>query len=218
MAPQIITTVVTPASADAKKFIDLATVKSVLKITDASEDVFLNLQIGWVCGAIVQYCNRNLAVEQVKDEFWLQREPYPWMLPGGVMPLQLTRWPIIANGVAAITEDGTALVDGTDYRVDYDAGQLSRLDVNLWPRRWPTLPISVTYSAGYSPMEPSIVDAAMRMITARRATRARDPYLKQESIPGVRESQWWIATGTDAGNMTPDVVDILDNYRVPVTV
>lgn len=212
MAPQIITTVMTPATS--KLLIDLATVKSVLGIADASQDVFLNLQISWVSNAIAQYCNRVLVVETIKDEFWLQREPYPWMLPGGVMPLQLSRWPIVA--VTSITEDGTALVDGTDFRVVYETGQIERLDSNLWPKKWPTLPIVVTYSAGYSTMEPSIVDAAMRMIAARRAARGRDPFLKQESIPGVREAQWWVATGTDAGNMTPDIVDILDNYRVPV--
>lgn len=212
MAPRIITTVT--VAANSKLLIDLATVKSVLGITGASEDAFLNLLIGWVSGAIEQYCNRVLVVETVKDEFWLQREPYPWMLPGGVGPLQLSRWPAVA--VTSVTEDGTALVDGTDYRVNYELGQLERLDVKLWPKRWPTLPIVVTYSSGYSPMEPSIIDAAMRMITARRAARGRDPNLKQENIPGVREAQWWIATGKDAGNMSPDIVDILDNYRVPL--
>jgi hypothetical protein len=76
----------------------------------------------------------------------------------------------------------------------------------------------VTYSAGYDPMDPPIVDAALRMVNARRLARGRDPYLREENIPGVLERQFWIPTGNDVGNMPPDVSDILNNYRVPVIV
>ncbi len=216
MTAQVITTIVTPATT-AKIFIDLATVKSALKIFDGSEDDFLNFLRSWASAEIIGYCNRVFAVETIKDEFWPQRDPYPWLIPGGVKPLQLTRFPITANGVISVIENGIALVDGTDYRVDYEKGQLIRLNSgSTYPRQWPAWALSVTYSAGFDPMDPPIVDAALRMITERRAARGRSANLKQESIPGVREAQYWIATGTDAGNMTPDVVDILDNYRIPI--
>ena len=42
-------------------------------------------------------------------------------------------------------------------------------------------------------------------------------WLKQESIPGVIEQQWWIAQGPGSnGSMPPDVEDMLEKYRVPV--
>lgn len=217
MTAQIITTVVTPATAAAKIFVDLATVKSYLGITENNDDAFLNLLRGWVSAEIAGYCNRVFAVETVTDELWPQRDPYPWLIPGGVKPLQLTRFPIIPAGVTSVIENAVALVDGTDYRVDYEKGQLTRLNsASIYPRQWPPWAISVTYSAGYNPMDPPIVDAALRLVNARRLSRGRDPYLRQESIPGVLERQFWIPTGTDVGNMPPDVSDILDNYRIPV--
>lgn len=210
-----ITTVVTPASASAKIFIDRATVKSALRISGSDSDDWLDFLRTWASDEIAKYVNRVLAVETVTDEFWRRGD---WLLDTVLAPLQLTRWPIIASGVASVVEDGVTLVDGTDYRVNYQKGQLLRIDTNGWPRPWYARAVSVTYSAGYSPMESPIVDAALRMITARNAARGRDPSLKQESIPGIREAQWWIATGSEAGNMTPDVIDILDKYRVPAAV
>jgi hypothetical protein len=217
MTAQIITTVVTPATAAQKIFVDLATVKSYLNIKDGTEDAFLNLLRGWVSAEIIGYCNRVLAVEKITDEFWPPRDPFPQLLSTGIKPLQLTRFPIIANGVTSVIENGVTLVDGTDYRVDYANGQITRLNADsTYPRQWPAWALAVTYSAGFAPMDPPIVDAALRMISARRSARGRDPYSRQRSVPGVLEEQFWIPTGVDAGNMPPDVSDILDNYRLPV--
>jgi hypothetical protein len=41
--------------------------------------------------------------------------------------------------------------------------------------------------------------------------------LKQETVVGILERQWWIATGAESGNLSPDISDVLDNYRVPLT-
>lgn len=30
------------------------------------------------------------------------------------------------------------------------------------------------------------------------------------------DSRWWIATGNEAGNVPPDVADLIDSYHVPV--
>lgn len=214
-SPILITTVITPATGRALDLVDLATVKLVLNINDGTTDNYLRLLISWCSAEIKSYCNRVLVPETIKDEFWPFRDPPPTVVPGDLKPLQLSRWPIVAAGITELLENAIALVDGTDYRVDYDKGQLIRLDDNLYPRRWPTLPISVTFNAGYSPMDAPIIDAVTRMIGARWRARDRDPYLKQESIPGVREVQFWIPNGP-TGNMTPDIEDILDNYRVPV--
>ena len=86
MTAQIITTVVTPATAAAKIFVDLATVKTYLNIRDGSEDAFLNLLRGWVSAEIIGYCNRVLAVEKITDEFWPSRDPYPQLLSSGIKP------------------------------------------------------------------------------------------------------------------------------------
>lgn len=40
---------------------------------------------------------------------------------------------------------------------------------------------------------------------------------KQEDVPGVYSASYWVSTGGE-GAMTPDVADLLDNYRVPVAI
>jgi hypothetical protein len=54
------------------------------------------------------------------------------------------------------------------------------------------------------------------MVRNRFRAKGRDSYLMSENIPGVRDARWWIATGNEAGNIPPDIADLIDSYRVPV--
>lgn len=209
MGVQVILTVVTPATS--YDLTTLAVVKDELSITDGSKDTTLKRYITSASAAAAQYCGRVFPEETVKDEVWPGRDGPP--VVNGIDVVQLSRYPVVA--VASVTENGTALVDGTDFRTDTDNGLLIRLDSNGYPRRWCAWPIVVQYSGGYSPIPDDVEDAVIRMVTKRYSAKGRDASLKQESIPGVIERQFWIATGEDAGNMTPDIADILSNYRVP---
>jgi hypothetical protein len=213
---QLITTVVTPATS--YDLVTLPIVKQELGINDTSSDKQLKRYISGASAAAAQYCNRVFPVETVLDEFWPPRD-FRSRLSTGIEPLQLSRFPIVANSVSAVIENAVTLVDRTDFRIDYTHGQLTRLNTETipFPRHWPALAISAQYSAGFSPIPDDITDAVIRMIRNRFFARDRDPTLMNENIPGVYEARWWIATGKDAGNMTPDVTDLLDNYRVPVT-
>lgn len=214
MAPQIITTVVTPA--DSYDLTTLAIIKEELGITGNGIDDRLQRYLTGASAAAAQFCNRVFVVETLKDEFWPQRDPCPYLISGGLMPLQLTRWPLIAASVSSVIENSITLIDGTDFRIDYEKGQLVRLDGSLYPRRWPAWPISAQYNAGFDSIPDDVVDAVIRMVRTRWTAKDRDALLREENIPGVREAQYWIATGNEAGNMTPDVVDLLNNYRHPV--
>ncbi len=108
------------------------------------------------------------------------------------------------------------LVDGTDFRIDYTNGQLMRLDTNGYPRHWPVYPIAVVYVGGFATIPSDVADAVIRMVRGRWNARGRDPMTRQISIPGVIEQQFWVPTGSEGGNLSPDVSDILDNYRVPL--
>jgi hypothetical protein len=158
----------------------------------------------------------RVCVETVKDEFWPQRDPWPWVIPGGLRPLQLTRWPIVS--VASVIEDGTTLTVNTDFRIDTDKGQLIRLDSNGYPTRWPALAIAVQYSAGYATIPAPVVDAVIRMIVGRWYRKGRDPAIKSESADGTWSASYWFTAGPDSstGHLTPDVEGLLDAYRVPV--
>lgn len=215
MTLSIVTTIVTPAASIA--LVSLADVKADLGLAATDDDALLTSWIGRVSSAIAQYCNRTLAVETVRDDVWFERDPYPWQVPGGVSPLYLSRWPVVASPAAVVTVLDTVLVADDDYRLDAARGQIIRLDGRGMPAAWSSVPTSITYAAGFAVIPPDIQDAAIRLVKGRWFARQRDPLLKREDIPGVRSAEYWVDTGAAAtGAMPPDVVDLLDNYRVPV--
>lgn len=118
----------------------------------------------------------------------------------------------------AVVENSIPLAEGVDFLIKTAVGQLERLDTNLWPRRWSALPITVQYQTGYVILPADVVESVVLMAKHRWFARKRDPYLRQENIPGVIENTWWIAQGPGTnGNLPPDVEDMLEKYRVPVT-
>lgn len=209
---ELITSLVTPASDYDLTTRDVA--KAELGVTDTLQDAAIDGWITRASAAVANYCNRVFVLETVKDEFWPRRDPRVGYDLGRLDPLQLSRYPAVA--IISVVEDGTTLVDGTDFRSNLVRGQLIRLDTNLYPRRWPVLPIAVTYSAGFGTIPGDIVDAVLRLVTARKLARGRDPFLREQNIPGVLEQQWWVAQPGEEGNLPPDVIGLLGSYRVPV--
>lgn len=213
-----ISTVTVPATI--YDLVDLETVKDDISITDSSSDEVLRRYITSVSTAIQQYCNRKFPVESVLDEFWPRKDAWPAEIPGGIQPLQLSKWPIVA--VTTVIENGVTLVAGSDstgdFRIDATNGQLVRLDTNGYPKQWPAFPISVQYDAGFSPIPFDVQDAAIRMIKARWFARDRDPFLKTRTLDGIGSRTWWFGTGVEAGAFPPDIKDLIDNYRVAVVV
>lgn len=192
----------------------LANVKAELGISDTNSDTLLARYITSASLAAEQYCNRAFVVESIQDQFFSDERSS--LFRNGLEKLQLSRWPI--NDLTSVVENSVTLVANTDFITDVASGQLVRIDSNGNLRRWSVLPIVVVYDSGYDTIPGDIEDAVIRMVTRRFASKGRDPNLKQQNIPGVIEQSWWIATGTDSGNMSPDISDILDNYRVPVVV
>ncbi len=219
-AHDIITTLVTaaaiPSGGARYDLTSLAAVKTELNITTGTNDAYFKGLISRASAAAASFCNRVFPVETVTDEIWVQRSPTRYVVPGTFEPLTLSRFPITA--VTAITQNSVELVDGTDFRIDYDKGQLIRLNALGMPISWSVYPISVTYSAGFATIPYDVVDAVIRMVKNRWFMRTRDSSLRQQNVPGVLEQTFWVATGNEAGAMTPDVVDLLDGYRVPVLV
>lgn len=207
----LITTVQTPASS--YDLASLPDVKAEMEIDVTTWDSILQRYITSASTAATQYCNRVFQAETIKDEFWARRDPFPRVVRGGYDKLQLSRWPLVS--VTSVTENGTALVDQTDFRIDYAMGQLIRLTSDGHPRSWPVCSIVVVYVGGFATILADVNDAVIRMVKARFSARGRDPYLMEETITGAISQRWWVSSGA-TGNMTPDVTDLLDNYRVPV--
>ena len=98
-APQIISTVVSPAAALYRggqpiDLVSLADVKLELKIDGTADDLWLRKQIAAHSRAAARYCNRVFQVQTYQDLVWAPRDPYPWQVPHGFEPLQLAHWPI----------------------------------------------------------------------------------------------------------------------------
>ncbi len=192
----------------------LANVKDELSISDGSSDALLRRYITSASHAASNYCNRVFAVETVSERFLPGRYPsghyHNWGTKSEV--LQLSRFPLIT--VTSITEDDALLVVDTDYLANSPNGQLTRVSDDF-PIRWMAQEVVAVYSSGYATTPADLEDAVIRMVTQRWSAKGRDATLRQETIPGVREATYWIATGDQAGNLTPDVADILDNYCSP---
>jgi hypothetical protein len=211
MGPTLITTVVTAAAS--YDLTTLAIVKDELSITNKTSDAILQRYLTSSSAAAAQYCNRVFPAETITDEFWAQTDRWPRIVPGHFQTLQLSRWPVVS--VSSVTENGNALVEDTDFRINAKNGQLVRLTVDGYPRPWPAWPLAVTYQGGFATIPVDVADAVIRMVKARWDGRGRDPFLMERNIPGVIEQRWWVSSGP-TGNMPPDVTDLLDNYRVPV--
>jgi hypothetical protein len=204
---QSITTVT--AAATSYDLTTLANVKAELDITDGGSDAVLRRYITSASKAAAHYCNRVFAVETVSEAF----------LPGHrycaygqhYAVLQLSRFPLVT--VTSVTEDDDLLTVTDDYLVNSSNGQLTRVNSGLLPSRWLELGVTVVYSSGYATVPADLEDAVIRMVTQRYSAKGRDATLKSEEIPGVRSAQYWIATGEEAGAITPDVADLLDRYR-----
>lgn len=294
MAVSIITTVLTTARGSPRgkpyDLTDLATAKDELSLTDDSSDGFVLRAITQASAAIANYCNRVFPVEGIQDQIFIQQDPYPWQVPGGIYPLQLSRWPLVHSNVVAFTGNthGTTLVDGipstvgmrigmpvfaadgsipagafiqgtptvnsitltqaatssenavsmntgvqvvqtlgvgdpqtlafgTDFTIDAKMGWLIRLDkftgVSV---KWEATPVTVQYQAGYSPIPADLVDACLRLVTARVRSRGRDPLLVQREQPQLGSERYWVGTSPgQAGAFPPEILGLIENYRVP---
>lgn len=210
-APQLLTT--------------LATVKGQLGITDNSSNAILKMYIKVASSVVSTYCRRTFLQQTYYEKFRgtpfvdsasLVNNPLPIILRGAL--------PIISPiGTVTIDEDiaGTGpLIEGTDFEVDYSVGIMYRLWNNL-RMRWFFRELEVNYGAGFTftgsdsdTLPPEVQMATIIFIQEMWSAKGRDPYLKQESIPGVLEQQYWVGSITEPGALPQQCQVMLDPYRL----
>lgn len=202
----------------------LANLKDDLGITGAAEDTYLARAITQASSAVADYCNRVFAQQTYQVVIRPERDARPWAFPNGHDPFLLAPPPLVS--VTSVDEDGTALVSGTDYEAALgDQPAIYRLNASGDPKDWPSVKITVVYVAGYvlpgntgATLPAAIEDATIRLVKGRRLARSRDPYLRVDDVSGIGRQEFWIPNGPDAGNMPPDVAEVLDKYRIPALV
>lgn len=106
----------------------LAVAKDELQIdtADTRNDTFLQRGITQVSQAIRNECNRTFQVEAIQDVLYIQREPFPWQNPAGIIPLQLSRFPLVNSTPVAFTgtTNGTTSVTGLSTTAGLVVGML----------------------------------------------------------------------------------------------
>ena len=226
MPIRIVTTVLTPA--ENYDLTTLANIKDDLAIpaADTSSDATLSRFITEQSQLVAQYCNRVFPIETVQDSIILDRDAYPYQVPGTQAVLQLSRWPVVAvNSVVDQVATGVSstLVAGVDFLVDASLGWLTRLEPTAgMPIGWRADQYSIQYQAGlFTPGTTSppadLEMAVLRLVTARFKARGRDPFLRSQGEPGVGQEQYWIgALPGQSGPFPPDIAAVLEKYRVPV--
>jgi hypothetical protein len=173
-------TVVTPAPSQDLTL--LATVKAELGITVTTEDPAIETWIDQASAACAAYCNRVFGSETVTETFRnltsirdrLRREKPDVLL--------LERFPVTA--FTSIVEDGTALIEDTDYECDPATGRLYRL-LSDGLVNWEFDKLAVTYTGGYAllgALPLTIERACIGMVKLLRANATRDPALRSENI------------------------------------
>lgn len=206
-----------------RDLIGLAEAKEELKIadTDTDNDAWLARVITQSSAQVENYCNRVFAVESIEEIINLRREHYRRAIPDVAEQLQLWRWPLDNVQVIETIAPGETqtLAEDTDYVVERNIGQLIRLatssgQVIAWNA---SMPVTVSYIAGYNPIPADVVAATLRLVVGRWFARARDPLLLERNTPMVGTERYWVGGPKKGGSLPQEVSSMLDQYRVPVT-
>ncbi len=213
-------TVTTPAPS--KDLTTLAAVKLELGITNGASDAALKSLITAASRAAANKCNGELIYEAVSEQF----RPYPFIdnasLTNAPEFIWLRRLPIVA--VAALVEDDVTLIEGTDFEIDHQAGRLIRL-YNDMPTRWHFRKLVAQYGGGYifpgttvapATLEADLERAVIEIVKDMWFATGRDPLIKSENIPGVREVQYWVGSVGSDGGWPPRVTDLLGPFQRPL--
>jgi len=224
--------VVTPADADARRFIDVATIRSLTGIPEtgsgALTDEALSLRLDGVLADAADYCRlaeqpglpATLAKESVRAT-WVDVATAGCGASRGSRLLLPWRAPITA---IAVNEAGIELVEGVDFR-HIGAGVIERIS-NGVACGWSQGSIVVDYTAGWEADDEDYPPPAN--LVARFADQVRliyfqgrqNPTLRSQDVPGVWSGTYSVAGGDTilASGRLASLEAALDRYRAPPSV
>lgn len=201
-------TVVTPNANVALTTLDRT--KGELGISGGGYDALLTSKIREASSDIEAHIGRVLRRETVSETFWGANR--------AVDTLILNRWPVAS--IVSVSVDGSDL-DAGDYRLVADAGLLYRLDGGGYASRWAIgREAVITYVAGYAmpaeaePDLPAVLEAAaVELVNSYWVSRGRDPLVREEDVPGVGRTVYWVGAVGAAGALPPGVESKIAPFR-----
>lgn len=178
----------------------------VSEVTDAKLDVMLD----GVSAFIERWCNRKLIYETVSER---------WRPNQTLDRIWLTRWPVVS--ITSITEDDDTALTSAYWEVDYDTGELFRLDGDDARISWDAQKVVIVYKAGYVPADETgasvpddLRDGALELLKSRWFALERDPYLRSEEVPGLAKYSYGFGSAAQSGSdMPPEAEALLSSYR-----
>lgn len=189
----------------------VARVKQELGITNNLSDALLELKIAEASSDIEAHLSRTLSRATLTERFWGD---------GCAEYFTLNRAPVAS--ITSVTVDD-ALVDSSEYRLDVDTGVLYRLDSSGYSSFWSWCKdVVVVYAGGYllpgesgRTLPPAIEAGALSLVQSFWFSRRRDATVKEEDIPGVMRTVYWVGSIGQAGDLPPDVMRRIGPFRRP---
>jgi hypothetical protein len=208
-----IVTVITPAAS--QDLTTLATVKTITGITGSAQDARLTLLIPIASNICATFCNRVFGQETVSEVFRIgYASRWHNQRSERIEQLSLSRFPVTA--IASVIENTDPALDAADYELDKNSGLLRRLSGGF-PFCWVGGKVTVQYTAGYvllGELPTAIEQACIELVQMMYFSGTRDPSVRQISVPGVIERQYWVGSATDPG-IPQSVQDLLSPFAQP---
>jgi hypothetical protein len=186
----------------------LETVKDELGIpqSDVSQDDRLAILIKQASGVVAEYCNRIFGAEEVTETFW---SDWPSETSRSFM---LSREPV--SEIVSVEIDGV-VQDPSSYRLAND-GHLHRVGLTGLTFWCLTSTAIIQYIAGYILLDDlpyGIERAALSLIKGYYTGTGRDPMVRSESIPGLRDVSYQVGSLGDKSTLPPEVIALLSPHR-----
>lgn len=221
---QSLLTVVTAETAP--RLTTLARVKSELNKLDTAGDDVLLAKIDEASSDIRAAIGYAIISEGVQELFWHEHRErnaygFGWRHDGqSADSIILRRTPVSSIDSVTLDDD---LVDPSEYRLDGELGILYRLDTSGYPCEWCfSKSLSIAYTGGYVlpgktgvNLPPAIEGATVDLVSSFWSNRGRDPLVKSQNIPGVREVEYWIGAVGDPELLPPSVLMRLGSFIRP---
>ncbi len=209
MLNSIVTVTVAPS---ATRLSTVDRVKQELGITGSASDALLGVKLDEASSDIEAHLSRTLNRATLSELFFGGE--------GWADSLLLYRTPVVS--VTSVTVDDV-LLDTTEYRIDNVTGELFRLDLSGYTCTWQWCKeITVVYVAGYllpeeagRTLPPAIEAGTLGLVQSFWFSRGRDPNVKEEDIPGVMRTAYWVGSVGQAGDLPPDVLRRIAPFRRP---
>lgn len=204
----------------------LARVKSELNISDGTGDTALLAKLDEASSDIRAALGYAVISEGVQELFWHEHRErnaygFGWRADGHMAEAIFLRRTPVSN-IASVTLDGVVL-DPSEYRLDSELGILYRLDTSGYPCEWVfSQLINIEYTGGYilpgktgRNLPPALEGATVDLVSSFWSNRGRDPSIKSENIPGVRQVDYWVGSVGDPELLPPSVLMRIGSFIRP---